>query len=62
MRIFQGHKVFVKKIRVDNSLIGFSSDSLVFCEGKSDSLVKKSKLLPSLFCIEQREKIAQFSL
>ena len=29
-----------------------------FCEQKSDSLVKKSKLLPSLFCHEQPERIA----
>ena len=37
-------------LRVGNLLIGFSSHSLVFCEGKSNWLMKKSKLLPSLFC------------
>ena len=44
--------------RVKNSLIDFSSDSLVFCERKSDALAKKSKLLPSLFCHDQPEQIA----
>ena len=39
-------------------LIGFSSKSLVFCEQKSDLLVKKSESLPSLFCHEQRGEIA----
>ena len=34
------------------------SDLLVFCEQKRDSLVKKSKSLPLLFCHEQRERIA----
>ena len=33
-------------------------NSLVFCERESDSLVKKSELLPSLFCHELPEKIA----
>ena len=35
-------------------------DSLIFCERKSDSLMKKSKSLPSLFCHdhEQPERIA----
>ena len=42
---------------VGNSLIGFSSDSLVFCEPKSYSLVKKSESLPSLICHEQPERI-----
>ena len=44
--------------RVGNLLIGFSSDSLVFCKQKSDSLVKKIKSFPSLFCPEQTEQIA----
>ena len=44
--------------RVGNSLISFSSDSLVFCERKSDSLMKKRASLPSLFCHEQPERIA----
>ena len=53
------------KCRVGNSVIGFSSNSLVICEQKSyslvkksDSLVKKSDLLLSLFCFEQPEQIA----
>ena len=33
-------------------------NSLVFCERESDSLVKKSELLPSLFCHELPEQIA----
>ena len=41
------------KIRVRNSLIGFSSNSLVFCEQNSDSLVTNSESLPLLFCHEQ---------
>ena len=45
--------------RVGNLLIDFSSNLLVFCELKSDSLVKKSKLLPLLFCHERPEGIAQ---
>ena len=44
--------------RVGNSLIGFSSKSLIFFEPKSDSLVKKSEPLPLLFCHEQPEQIA----
>ena len=32
--------------------------SLIFCEQKSDSLVKKSEWLPSLFCHERPETIA----
>ena len=47
-----------EKCRVGISFIGFSSKSLVFCEQKSDSLVKKSKLLLSLFCHERPEQIA----
>ena len=43
---------------VGNSLIGFLSKSLVFCEGKSDSFGKKSESLLSLFCHERRERIA----
>ena len=60
------------KCRVGNSVIGFSSNLLVFCEQKSyslvkksdslvkksDSLVKKSDSLLSLFCFEQPEQIA----
>ena len=45
-------------LRVGNLLIGFSSDSLVFCERKSNWLMKKSKLLPSLFCHGRPERIA----
>ena len=44
--------------RIMNSLIGFSSDSLVFCERKSDLLVKKSESLPPIFCNERPEQIA----
>ena len=44
--------------RVGNSLIGFSSDSLVFCVQMNDLLVKKSEALPSLFCHERPERIA----
>ena len=44
--------------RVGNLLIGFSSNSLVFCEQKSNSLFKKRELLLSLFCKERRERIA----
>ena len=43
--------------RVGNSLIGFLSDSLIFCEQKSDSLMKKSESPLSLFCHEQPERI-----
>ena len=32
--------------RFENLLLGFSCESVVFCEQKSKSLVKKSKLLP----------------
>ena len=39
--------------RVGNSLVSFSSESLVFNERKSDYLLKKSESLPSLFCKEQ---------
>ena len=35
--------LIVDRNRVGNSLIGFSSESLVFCERKSDSPVKNSK-------------------
>ena len=35
--------------RVGNSLYGFSSESLVFCEPKCDSLMKKSASIPLLF-------------
>ena len=42
---------------VGNLLIGFSSDLLVFCERKSDSLVKKNKSIQSLFCHERPEWI-----
>ena len=38
-----------------NSLIGLSSDSLVFCQQKSDSLAKKNESLTSLFCHERPE-------
>ena len=41
-----------------NSLIGFSSDSLVFCQQQSNSLVKKIELLPSHFCHKQYQGIA----
>ena len=44
-------------VRVGNLLIGFSSDSLVFCEQKSNSLVKKSESLLSLFCHKRWEQI-----
>ena len=37
--------------------MSFLSKSLVFCERKSDSLVKKSKSLPSLFSHERSERI-----
>ena len=47
---------------VGNSLIGFSSESLVFCERKSDSFVKTNESLPLLFCHEQRERIAPVAL
>ena len=43
---------------VGNSLIGFLSKSLVFCEGKSDSFGKKSESLLSLFCHERPEQFA----
>ena len=52
------HFEHIHKARVGNTLIGFSSDSLIFCEQKSDSLVKKSEWLPSLFCHERPETIA----
>ena len=41
--------------RVGNSLFGFSSESLVYCERKSNSLVKNTELL---VCKEQQEQIA----
>ena len=44
--------------RVGNSLIGFSSDLLVFFEQKSDSLMKKSKSLLYFFFHEQPKHIA----
>ena len=47
-----------EKSRVGNSLIGFSSDVLVFCERKSNLLVKKSESLQFLFCQEQPEPTA----
>ena len=37
------------------------SDTLVFCERKSDLLIKKNELLPSIFCHEQPERIALLS-
>ena len=46
-----------QKTRVGRSLIGFSSNTLVLCERKSYSLMKKSELLPSLFCHERPERI-----
>ena len=48
--------------RVGNSLIGFLSKSLIFCEQRSDSLVKKSELLQSLFCKDRRERFTPVSL
>ena len=45
-----------------NLLISFSSDSLVFCERKSDLLVKRSKSLTSLFCHGQPKTIAPVAL
>ena len=47
--------------RVGNLLIGFSSDSLVLCEQKSDSrfACEKEQMLPSLFCHEWPEQIVQ---
>ena len=44
--------------RVGNTLMGFLSDLLVFCERKSDVFVKKSGSLPSLFCHERPNQIA----
>ena len=43
--------------RVGNLLSGFLSNLLVSCEEKSNSLAKKSKSLPSLFCLERPERI-----
>ena len=57
IRLYFSHKK-KKKIRVGNLLFGFSSKSLLFCEPKSDSLLKKSKSLLSLFCTEQQERFA----
>ena len=48
----------MKFSQVGNSLIGFSSDLLVFCEQKRNLLVKKSESLPLLFWHEQPEQIA----
>ena len=45
------------RIRVGNSLIGFLSDSMVFCEPKSNLHVKMSKLLLLLFFHERPEWI-----
>ena len=44
--------------RVGNTLMGFLSDLLVFCERKSDVFVKKRGSLPSLFCHERPNQIA----
>ena len=43
--------------RVVNSLIGFSSDSLIFCEQKSDSLVKQTESLPLLLSFVMSESL-----
>ena len=59
-KFFVFAKIFTtihKKTRVGRSLIGFSSNTLVLCERKSYSLMKKSELLPSLFCHERPERI-----
>ena len=37
--------------------LSFTSNLLIFCERKSDLLVKKSELLPLLFCLQQPEQI-----
>ena len=37
-------------------------ESLVFCERKSDSLLKKAVCSQSLFCKERRERIAPIAL
>ena len=44
--------------RAGNSIIGFSSESLIFCDGKSDLLVKKSESLSSLFFKDWRDQFA----
>ena len=44
--------------RVGNSLMGFSSESLVFVSERAICFVKKSELLLSLFCKELGEQIA----
>ena len=41
------------KSRVGHLLNNFLSESLVFCEQKRDSFIKKSELLPLLFCHAQ---------
>ena len=42
------------KIRVGNSLFGFLSKAIVFCEQKSHALVKNSELLPTSFVKSDR--------
>ena len=48
-------------VRVGNSLIGFSSESLVFCEQKSERVIhfkKRENRSQSLFCKEGGEQFA----
>ena len=52
------HSSWSPRCRVGNSLVCFFTDSLVVCERKSNSLVKKSESLLSLFCHERPERIA----
>ena len=47
------------EMRVEKSLFGFLSKSVIFCKQKSDLLVKKRELLTLLFYHERREQIAQ---
>ena len=44
--------------RVENSIIGFSSESIVFCDRKIDSIVKKIKSLTSIFIKDRRDRLA----
>ena len=44
--------------RAGNSIIGFLCESLIFCDGKSDLLVKKSESLSSLFFKDWRDQFA----
>ena len=57
--IFHSVLMYIVYAQGWDSLLGFSSELLHFCERKNGLLVKKGESLPLLFCHERQERIVQ---